>query len=455
MVESIGTGTGPRGATTAVIVRRVHRLRPWLLGALYAAALLPMSIAPRHSGNVLSRYMTTEGIVERGTLAIETSPLLARSGSPDMVRFGPHLYSDKPPVLPALAAVLYAPLSGAGVRFGGPPSHFVLANLVLVWGVVGLASGLTLVWLRQLLQAAPVPPWAADLLTLGFGLATPLLTYAVTFNNHSVAAALITGGLALVQLEEPARARTTRRHALAGLLAALAFTIDLPAGGVALGALAIWLTLRTRSVPLAFLAGVLPPLLLHAGLQSMVTGTPLPAEMYPEAFAYPGSYWASPEGQWKEPGPRWQFGLEFLIGPQGWLTVTPVLAFAPIGLAQVLSRRGDPLRPTAWAVGGMVGVLLIYYIWFIRRTDIAGHSFGTRHLLAVTPACYLFAVIGLARLRSRFAALVFVLLMVVGGVYAVAGMRDPWSRIEMRAPKEPALRVLQRFVPYPWSSYSR
>ena len=79
----------------------------------------------------------------------------------------------------------------------------------------------------------------------------------------------------------------------------------------------------------------------------------------------------------------------------------------------------------------MVGVLLIYYIWFTRRTDIAGHSFGTRHLLAVTPACYFFAVVGLARLRSRFAAIVFVLLMVVGGVYAVAGMRDPWSRIEI------------------------
>ena len=103
----------------------------------------------------------------------------------------------------------------------------------------------------------------------------------------------------------------------------------------------------------------------------------------------------------------------------------------------------------------MVGVLLIYYIWLTRRTDIAGHSFGTRHLLAVTPACYFFAVVGLARLRSRFAAILFVLLMVVGGVYAVAGMRDPWSRIEMRAPKEPALGVLQRFVLYPWSSYSR
>jgi hypothetical protein len=455
MVESIRKGRGPREAQAAVIVRRVHRLRPWFLGALYAVALLPMSIAPRHSGNVLSRYMTTEGIVERGTLAIETSPLLARSGSPDIVRFGPHYYSDKPPVLSALAAILYAPLYGAGIRFSGPPEHFVWANLVLVWGVVGVASGLTLVWLRELLQAAPVPPWIADLLTLGFGFTTPLLTYAVTFNNHSVAAALITGGLAFVLLEEPDRAHTRRRQAVAGVLAALAFTIDLPAGGVTLGALGIWLTLRTRSIPLAFMAGALAPLVLHAALQSMVTGTPFPAEMYPEAFAYPGSYWASPEGQWKETGPRWQFGLEFLIGPQGWLTVTPVLAFALIGLVLVLSRRGDPLRPMAMAVIGMVAVLLIYYIWFTRRTDIAGHSFGTRHLLAVTPACYVFAVVGLARLRSRFAAILFVLLMFVGGVYAVAGMRDPWSRIEIRAPKEPALGVLQRFVLYPWSSYSR
>src|SRR5262249_19559443 len=152
-------------------------------------------------------YMTIESLVERGSLAIESSPLRAGSGSPDLARFGRHLYSDKPPVLSALGAVVYLPLFEAGIRFSGSAGPFVLVNWILVASVVGVCSALTLVWLRQLLQVVPVSPWAADLLTLAFGFGSLLLTYGVTFNNHSVAAAFLTGSLALVLLEEPGPAR--------------------------------------------------------------------------------------------------------------------------------------------------------------------------------------------------------------------------------------------------------
>ncbi len=131
------------------VVRRVHPARPWLLGVLFAAVPLPLTVAPKISGNVLSRYMTIEAIVERGGLAIERSPLLARSGSPDLVQFGPQYDSDKPPVLPALAAPIYALVYGAGVRFSGPPPQFVVANLVLVGGLVGFSSAWTLVGLTN------------------------------------------------------------------------------------------------------------------------------------------------------------------------------------------------------------------------------------------------------------------------------------------------------------------
>ena len=366
------------------VVRPVHRLRPWLLGVVYAVALVPLTVAPRHSGNVLSRYMTIEAIVERGTLAIERSPLRERSGTPDVVRFGDHYYSDKPPVLPALATPIYALLLMAGIRFSGPGPQFGLSNLVVTWTVVGLWSALALVWLRQILQAVPIRPWVADLLTLGFGFGSQLLTYAVTFNNHSVAAGLITGALAMTALESPGRGAGRRRF-LAGFLAALAATIDLPAGGIMLAGLGVVQAIRVRSIPLAYLAGSAGPLLFHTWLQAKVTGTPWPVEMYPMAFDYPGSYWTTPEGAWVERGPRWQFGIELLLGPQGWLTLTPVLAFGLVGLGLVLARRGDPRRPIAGAVGGVLLLLVAYYTWGVRRTDFAGSSFGVRHLLPMAP----------------------------------------------------------------------
>ncbi len=455
MNQSIRAGKVPRAESP--ILHPVQQIRPWLVGLVYAGVLLPLTIVPKVSGNVLSRDMTIEAIVERGTLAIDRSPLRARSGSPDVVKFGRHYYSDKPPVLAALAAPLYALLFGMGIRFSGPPAQFVVANLVLTWVLVGLGSALTLVALRMILQAAPVLPWVADLLVLGFGFGSLLLVYGVTFNNHSVAAALVTWSLALVLLEKPKpgpKGNRLRRFAV-GFLAGLAATIDLPAGGVLLVGLGAWLTLRDRTIPLTYLAGVVPPLLFHAVLQSRITGTPWPAEMYPEAFQYPGSYWATAAGVWKETVPRWRFGLELLFGPQGWLTVTPVLVFGAVGLGSVLARPRDPLRPLAWTVGGMLLVLLGYYIWGVRRTDYAGQSFGVRHLLAVTPACFAFAVVALGRARGPIVPVLFALVMIVGVAYALVGRSDPWKRVESHARASPTLRILQRFVVYPWSSYAR
>ena len=426
-------------------VRPVPAWRVWIWGVAYWLALAPLTyLPPRLSGNVFSRYMTVEAIVGRGTLAIERSPLLARSGSPDVVKFGPHLYSDKPPVLPALAAPLYAGLTRAGARFDGPIGGFLACNFALTWGVAGLASGLCLVALRALLQGVDIPAGWADALTVAFGLGSPLLTYAVTFNNHSVAAALIAGAWALTLL-----AGSPRRPALAGLLAGLAATIDLPAGCLTLASLGAIQLVRGGRPLRGYALGAFGPLALHAGLQSMVTGSPLPAEMYPAAFDYPGSYWTTPEGIWREAGPRWRFGVDLLVGRQGAFTVYPALWVGALGIALALADRAR--RAAALLVGAAVLVLVAYYVWGVRRTDFAGSSWGVRHLLPVEPLVYLFAAVALGRARGagRWAlGGAFGLALVIGGVYAVAGMVDPWTRVERRAGAERWVGLVDRLAPY-------
>ena len=83
--------------------------------------------------------------------------------------------------------------------------------------------------------------------------------------------------------------------------------------------------------------------------------------------------------------------------------------------------------------------------------DFAGQSFGIRHLLAITPAVYFFAVEALTRIKGWLAPLLFVILMGVGVFYAYHGVQDPWARIEERERIEPTLKVAQRFVIYPYS----
>lgn len=442
----------PRKPSVETRPRPVAWWRPGVVGLVFALVLVPLSIPARHSGNVWSRYMAVESIVERGTLAVERSPLRAISGSPDLIRSEGHLYSDKPPVLSALAALAYAPMRWGGWRLAGSPEQFTAVNAVLVSLFAGGGSALAVAGLRIWLQAAPLPALVSDALALVLALCSPLLTYGVTFNNHSLAAGLVT--IALVQVLEKDRIRSTHgRHAIAGLLSGLAAVVDLPAGGLTLAILLVCLVTWERRVPWMFLVGMVPPLVLHAGLQIAMTGSPLPAEMTPRVFDYPGSYWNSDAGRWREPGPRWRFGLELLFGFQGWLTVCPTLIFGLLALGRIIARRDDPLRSAALPVGLMLLVLVIYYTWLVRRTDFAGLSFGTRHLLPLVPTVLAFAVIGAARWRSRVGWTLLAGAVVIGGVYAYAGMRDPWSRVERR--EDSGLHFVKPLTLYPRSSYAR
>ena len=435
-------------------IRPVGARRPILLGTLYFAALVPLTYIPKVADNVLSRYMTIEAIVEHGTLAVDRTELFRRSRPVDLVRFGDRHYSDKPPVLAALASPIYAVQVLAGMHFLPPYPDFFLANLAITGLVVGLSSAMTLVWFRQLLQTVPLRPIVADGLTLTFGFGSPLLTYAVTFNNHGVAAGAITGALAFTVLERRG-SKAKRDRFLAGLLAGLAAVIDLPAGCLTLAGLGLVQAIRAGSIPRAYALGAAGPLMVHCWLQSRVTGSPLPAELYPEAFVYPGSFWATPAGTYHEIGARHWFAVELLIGPSGWLTVTPALAFGLAGLAMTLTRRGDPLRPVAGVVLGSLVVLVAYYAFAVRRTDFAGQSFGTRHLLAITPAVAWFEAASLGRLRGWWAPTLFVALSAVGGLYAYHGVWEPWSRVEDRARVEPTLRVAQWFAFDPYTRMRR
>ena len=439
------------------LVRPVSSGRIWAWGVVYCLILGPVvGLVPQMSGNVSSRYATIEAIAERGTLAVDRSSILRQSRSPDVVKFGGHSYSDKPPVLPALASPIYLTLLTAGVQMTASPGQFLICNFALTWLITTFASGLVLVALRALLQGVAIPRWAADLATVAFGLASPLLSYAVTFNNHSVAAGCVISAWALTLLARPTRGGGKVPFAV-GLLAGLAATIDLPVGGLTLAGLGLIMLARGGRAPLGFVGGALGPLLLHAGLQSLVTGTPLPTEMYPAAFEYPGSYWTTPEGRWRDPHPRWRFGLDFLVGRQGAFTVYPVLWFGVAGLLSATCRRhhqGRSERPAAAIVGGTFLILVAYYIWGVRRTDFAGSSYGCRHLLAITPLVYLFAIDGVSRARPRWLILgLLTVALGVGGIYSVIGATDPWTRVEVRARINPWLRVLGRGVLYPGGTF--
>lgn len=437
----------------------ISRLRAAIPALIFTAILTLLTTPPKMSGNVWSRYMTIEAIVERGTLCLEDSPYLLPSGSPDLAKFRGRLYSDKPPVLAALGASVYLPLQQSGYRMFDLRSprafmeSFQPVNRALVGILIAIPSGITLYSIRRMFQAIDLPRVFADFLSIGLSYGSLIFTYGVTFNNHSLAAGLITASFALTVLHQTADRMRIIRTVLVGLLASLAATIDLPAGGAFWLGLVIWVAVRSRRSLRAFLAGSAPMIILHCVLQSVVTGTPLPVEMYPEALAFEGSYWATEDGTNQETIPRIVFLVELLLGPQGWLTVTPVLFFLPIGLGAAILYRRDSLRGGAMLVLSVAFILLVYYSVLVRRTDYSGQSFGIRHLLPITPLVLFYAATALEILRAKVWRIAFVGLMFVGLLYSLSGVNNPWSRIENR--KDPSIRLVQRFVIYPYSSYNR
>ena len=120
------------------------------------------------------------------------------------------------------------------------------------------------------------------------------------------------------------------------------------------------------------------------------------------------------------------------------------------------ARKRDPLGHLARATLAVTLALIAYYTWGVRRTDFAGQSFGTRHLLAITPTVYALGVIGLSRVRRPLRPLLGILFAVALGLsatYALAGARNPWTRIESR--NDHGLSWVKPLTIAPQSSYNR
>ena len=417
--------------------------------------------APRHSGNTWSRYATIESIVERHTLAITQSPVLRNAN--DRIRVGDDYYSDKPPALSVLGSGVYAVLHACGYRMIAPDRHridawFRVFNFWMVAILVALPSALGVYLFRTCLAPLRLAWLTKDLLAGSFGFGTLMFPYSVTFNNHTLAGALLVGAWVLLLRRESDGRRTPARAALMGLLAGSSLAIDLPTGAAATVALGIYLLVTGRSWRelAAFAVGTLPPLALHSVSQSMVTGSPLVAELYPEYWHWdPGAvepsvpcYWSNPGGIDTNVEGTLSYLGHVLCGPRGWFTLTPVLGFAAAGLLGCLVRGDRGHRGPAILILAVLVVVVGYYVGWATRRNYGGVSYGMRWFIALTPMVYYFAALWYARSRSIAWRTAFWVAVAIGVLYSAVGTTMPWAEIERSS--DPLLCWLQHLVIYPW-----
>jgi hypothetical protein len=395
-----------------------------LLGA--AGLVLLVTLAARWlqteggipSWNEASRMAAVQSLVEGGTWRIDESPFLFTG---DKMRFDGHYYSDKPPLLAALAAAPYGFLHHVfGLRLhadecvAGEPC----GRRWMTFLVVGVPSALLTAAFVQL--AGRFLPLAAALAAAGLlAFGTMVWPYSLVFMNHVPAAACLFGSFAaLLTPGDPPR---PLRLAAAGGLAGLAASFDLPCVFPA-GALAVLAVARHRRSAVPFFLGLSLPLAASMLVDWQISGSPLPPAFRTEGWSWPGSPFPQTVSGLKPPRSVGAHALESLLGYRGLLSHCPLLILGLIGLARVAADARHPMRTAAMAVAAGTTA---YVAFILTRTDSqGGQAYGQRYLLAPVPLILFFAVFVVpasATARRR------VLLAAVLGAASAVSVASAWK----------------------------
>ncbi len=376
--------------------------------------------------NSSSRLMLTYALVDRQTIRLDG--LEVQTG--DIARFENHYYTDKLPGFSFLAVPIYATAKAA---YGWPDhprgrpalTHWP-ADYWVSLGVSGLATVVAAVVLVSIAAGLGCGPRASVLVGLSYGLATPAFAYATMSYGHQVTAAALIGAFALIRSERPGRQRL--RWFAAGLLAALASTVELQVGPVSavLGALAIAKAAsgggRWSSVAW-FAIGAAGPSLALLSYNQLAFGSPWDMGYFHHAtkqFARVHST-DNPLGLGR---PDWSKLRPLLVGGyRGLLFYAPIVALAPFGwFALGLRRRWLELFGSLAAVLAVLAVNLSYPEW------TGGWSTGPRLLVPLLPFAMV-AVAGLLAVGDRPALVAGVVLAMAGAVlmllFVGAGARFP------------------------------
>ncbi len=341
----------------------------WVTLALYAAGTHPRVFS---AGNDASRWAQIEALVDHGRADLGASRFGA---TVDRVRIGELEFSNKPPALSLAGAAIYAGLQAlTGWRLDGPGAGRV------VWWVTVLLIGVPSAWLaaafhRALERFPGLDPVGRRALTIALAAGTLMLTFSVTMNHHTVAAALLFAAFL---------ATAGGRGLRAGLSCGLAAAVDLLPG---LGMMPFLLIAvagegrgaRARAGRFVLGAALGGAVLIASNVA--IVGSPWPPKLVPGAVDL--SAQAGPSAGGVVLPQSWTYPLECLFGGHGLFLVTPVLLIGVHGLWHAAVRPAER-DGRLWRLVGL-GVAAQVLGHLLLAGSYGGWSYGFRYLVPVVP----------------------------------------------------------------------
>jgi hypothetical protein len=433
------------------------------------------------SDNDRSRWDTVRALVDDGTYAIGqryTDPATGKFEDrgiiteedwktvdkvlrPDTQEF----YSSKPPLLPTLLAGEYWVLKHTLGWSLMEHRRAVVRTILLTAN--GLLFVLYLILLARLVEQFGASDWGRLYVLAAGCFGTFMTTFAVTLNNHTVAACT-----ALFALYPALQiwSRGERRAGFflaAGFFAALTATNELPAASFAVALLALLLLRAPGRILLLAVPAAALPVAAALATNYLAVGQLRPAysEFGGPWYEYAGSHWKIDPGQVQH-GIDWAFQSEgpamyafhVLIGHHGIFSLTPIFLLSAAGMIyglvklwpssqrqDVLDRKeeaGNRLPAAFLAVTLLLTIVVVgFYIGGVnpRNRNYGGWTSGLRWLIWLTPL-WLMAMLPvadwLARRRwGRGAAYVFLAVSVFSISYPGWNpWRHPWLYDVLQAP---------------------
>lgn len=427
----------------------------WLLLLLTFTLLaaFPYAEATRNA-NERPRLLQGIALAERGEWSIDgVAALYNLSLGPDIARDpeSGRIYPNKPPGASVVAAAAFAITRALHPR---PTLRLYTWWARLLGAALPTLLLVAFLWRRFAAQLGPRPLAVA---LYFYVWATPAAAYAHLLYGHQLAACALTVGALL--LIDSVRAGRSAHAALAGLLTALAVTVEYTAAFAALP-IAAWLLIhsaralrparhqtsaptdasrptRPLSAPLAALAGALAPILALAAYHTHAFGGPLHTGYHhvldPTFAALHG------QGLLGLGAPRWgAFYAQILAPGAGLLFWAPLTLVGALGLA--LGARSDPHHRPHRAL--LLALFLLFIALAAGLSFTGGWRVGPRYLVAVMPG----AALGLAWLlaaRGRHLPVLGVISFLGAAATAANALAaDLWPHFDLDAVNAPVAEVL-------------
>jgi tetratricopeptide (TPR) repeat protein len=370
--------------------------------------------------NDAARMATIQAMVEHHTMALDNTIL--KSDVDIMVRNG-HRYSDKPPLLQGLGAVVYWPLYQAGLRFS---NHYNLVYFILAFILSGipyiLLCGFTFILIRKL-AFSQTAAWA------GWGImlaGTIIFPYAMTFNNHLLAALMILLAVGLYLSLGPDN-ENKGRITWIGFCAAAGMFLELPTGGLNFLGLGLLLGMKNPRRLIYYFAGAFLPVITHFSLNYWQTGDLIPAYLHKSFYQFQGSYWGGDLGHKRLFGKTIfsQF-WHMAFGYRGIFLFSPILLGGLWEMGKYSLKKRNTLQGIA-----ILGIVLVFGTmasYAVQISDLGGGSYGLRWVIPALPILIFFSALWFSRLPGKLKIAGGVCLFLPSVLISSIGVYNPWPQ---------------------------